>query len=465
MKAVVVGGGIAGLSAATALAERGARVHLLEREEYLGGRAGSWPDRLASGEPFDMERGFHGFFRHYHALRDLLRRVDPGLSALAPAADYPILGPDGQSESFAGLPRRAPWNVAALALRTPTLRARDLLGIRPRPALAMLRFDMGRSYRRWDGTSAKEYLDSLGFPPAARRMLFDVFAHSFFCAEEEMSAGELLMMFHWYFVGNRDGLIFDLAARPMSRAFWQPLGERLVSLGAEVETGAASAGLVRAPGGGWRVELARGAALEADAVVLALSLPALQEVAAASPDLAGPWRDDLLALPVTRPFAVLRLWLDRPLRPERAAFAGTTGFGHLDNISLYDRFQDQSRAWAARTGGAVVELHAYAVEPEMDRDALAAELVAGLHAAYPETRGARELERRFLWRQDCPGFPPGLHDRRPAVTTPFPDLCLAGDLVRLPEPSALMERAAMSGVAAARALLPAEGARAQGARR
>ena len=453
MKAVVVGGGIAGLSAATGLVERGASVTLVERESYLGGRAGSWADRLATGEAFDMERGFHGFFRHYRALRDLLRRVDPALSALTPAADYPILGPDGQSESFAGLPRRAPWNVAALALRTPTLRARDIFAIRPRPALAMLRFDMGRSYRRWDTTSAKDYLDSLGFPPAARRMLFDVFAHSFFCAEEEMSAGELLMMFHYYFVGNRDGLIFDLAARPMSRAFWQPLGERLVALGAAVETGTACQGLARGPGGTWRVELDRGA-LEADAVVLALALPALQSVAAASPDLAGAWRDDLMALPVTRPFAVLRLWLDRPMRPERAPFAGTTGFGHLDNISLYERFQDQSRAWAERTGGSVVELHAYAVEEAMDQSELAAELCAGLHAVYPESRAARELERRFLWRQDCPGFPPGIHDRRPSVTTPFAQLCLAGDFVRLPEPSALMERAALSGAAAARALAP-----------
>ncbi|HEU5057402.1 MAG TPA: FAD-dependent oxidoreductase [Kofleriaceae bacterium] len=464
MRAVVVGGGIAGLAAATGLCERGARVTLLERESYLGGRAGSWPDRLATGEAFDMERGFHGFFRHYRALRDLLRRVDPQLSALAPADDYPILGPDGRSESFAGLPRRAPWNVAALALRTPTLRARDLLGIRPRPALAMLTFDMGRSYRRWDATSARDYLDSLGFPPAARRMLFDVFAHSFFCAEEEMSAGELLMMFHWYFVGNRDGLIFDLAARPMSRAFWQPLGERLAALGAEVATATACASVGRAPGGTWRVELERGDPLEADAVVLALSLPALQAVAAASPDLAGSWRDDLLALPVTRPFAVLRLWLDRPMRPERAPFAGTTGFGHLDNISLYDRFQDQSRAWAARSGGSVVELHAYAVEPDIDQEALAAELCAGLHAVYPESRGAREIDRRFLWRQDCPGFPPGIHDRRPAVATPFSGLCLAGDFVRLPEPSALMERAALSGAAAARALAPAAQAHAQGAR-
>ncbi|HSO64790.1 MAG TPA: FAD-dependent oxidoreductase, partial [Ornithinibacter sp.] len=39
---VVVGGGIAGLTAALALAERGVRVTVLEREERLGGRVRSW---------------------------------------------------------------------------------------------------------------------------------------------------------------------------------------------------------------------------------------------------------------------------------------------------------------------------------------------------------------------------------------------------------------------------------------
>jgi isorenieratene synthase len=448
--AVVIGGGIAGLSAATHLCERGVQVTLVERERSLGGRAGSWPDRLATGEAFDMERGFHGFFRQYQALRDLIRRVDPSFAGLAPADDYPILGPDGRSESFAGLPRRAPWNVAALAVRTPTLRARDLLSIKAGPALAMFRFDMTRTYQRWDRVSARDYLDSLGFPPAARRMLFDVFAHSFFCAEEEMSAGELLMMFHYYFVGNRQGLIFDLAARPMSLAFWQPLGERLAGLGAEVRTGISATRVARR-GDRWRVEL-DGGAIEADGLVLALALPALHALVAASPDLAGTWRDRVLALPLTRPFAVLRLWLDRPMRADRSAFAGTTGFGHLDNISLYDRFQDQSRAWAGRTGGSVVELHAYAVEPSIDHDALAAELCAALHAAYPESREAREIERRFLWRQDCSGFPPGSHEGRPGVATPHRGLCLAGDFVKLPEPSALMERAAASGKLAAQML-------------
>ena len=41
-RAVVVGAGIAGLAAATGLAERGIEVEVVERESYLGGRVGGW---------------------------------------------------------------------------------------------------------------------------------------------------------------------------------------------------------------------------------------------------------------------------------------------------------------------------------------------------------------------------------------------------------------------------------------
>ena len=77
LHAVVAGGGLAGVAAATVLAERGVSVVLAEREGFLGGRAGAWTDRLATGEPFEMERGFHAFFRRYYNLHALLRRTEP----------------------------------------------------------------------------------------------------------------------------------------------------------------------------------------------------------------------------------------------------------------------------------------------------------------------------------------------------------------------------------------------------
>ena len=93
------------------------------------------------------------------------------------------------------------------------------------------------------------------------------------------------------------------------------------------------------------------------------------------------------------------------------------------------------------------------VHPEIPEDSIKANLMAGMHAVYPETAHAKVLEDRWLLREDCPGFPPGSHAGRPTVRTPVPDLCLAGDFVKFDRPSALMERAVASGFEAANILL------------
>ncbi len=449
------------MAAATLLAERGVRVTLVEREGHLGGRAGAWTDRLSSGEPFDMERGFHAFFRQYYNLRALLRRIDPELGFLAPLEDYPILGPDGELQSFQGLPTKTPFNLIALTARSSALRIGDLMRINVRRALEMLTYEQTRTFARRDEMSAGEYLDSLRFPPAARRLLFDVFAHSFFNPEGEMSAAELLMMFHFYFTGNPEGLLFDVARAPFSRSIWTPFAEYLERLGVSLMLRCPAGSVQRLGPRSWRV-LADGRSLEADGVVLALPVHALQSVVEASPDLAeNGWRRRVEGLRLTRPFAVWRLWLDRPTDRGRAPFVGTTGVGALDNISLYHLFEDESRAWQERHGGAVVELHAYGIETAPDDAELRRDLLAGMHRLYPETRDAHIVEERYLVRQDCPSFAPGSFETRPTVETPFEGLALAGDFVKLPIPSALMERAAASGFLAANHLLALDGVRSE----
>ena len=450
--AVVVGGGIAGVAAATVLAERGVAITLLEREPALGGRAGAFPRHLATGETVQMERGFHAFFRQYYNLRSLLRRVSPDLDLLVPLPDYPILGPGGARQSFAGLPQRAPWNFIALTRRTPQLTLAALRRVGLRAALSMLAFDQFHTYRRHDHRSATAYLDSLHFPAAARRMLFDVFAHSFFNPEPGMSAAELLMMFHFYFMGNPEGLVFDVARAPFSTAIWQPMQLHLSALGATVRTGAAVLG-VRREGDRWVVEAEPGERVAGDALVLALDVPGLQRLLPSSPLGGGPWAAQVGSLEVTLPFAVWRLWLDRPTAPDRAPFAGTAGFPLLDNISLFHLFEDESRAWAEAHGGSVVELHAYAVPETAAEAQLKGAMLRGLHQLYPETRAAQVLDDVFLLRRDCPAFAPGSHATRPGVATPHPGVYLAGDFVRLTQPAALMERAATAGFAAANAVL------------
>ena len=101
----------------------------------------------------------------------------------------------------------------------------------------------------------------------------------------------------------------------------------------------------------------------------------------------------------------------------------------------------------------MVELHAYAVPEDIDEARIREVLVDRLYDVYPELRGVSIIEDRFLLRQDCPAFLPGSYATRPTVETPFKGVALAGDFIRTPFPSALMERATATGFMAANHLL------------
>lgn len=448
MKILVGGAGLGGLSAATVLAEAGHEVTLVEREGFAGGRVGSWKSRLAGGEEFQMERGFHAFFRQYYNLRALMRRVDPDLSLLEAQHDYPILGPKGRVESFSGLATKAPFNIAQLVWRTPTLRLRDLLGINAKAASSMLAYGP-HTYKKWDHVSARTYLDSLRFPEGARQMLFDVFSHSFFNPEEKFSAAELLMQFHFYFMGNPEGLIFDTMTKPFGPGFIEPLLDYLRSLGVEIRLGES---VERLDLGETLHVTCEGRSEEADAAVLALPVGPLKSVVEASTGFDSTFRRQVHSLETTLPFVVWRIWFNKPVK-ERAPFAGTVGLGLLDNISIYEKLEDESAAWSKAQGGSIVELHAYGVPEELDEAAIRTDLIRALHELYPETLEAEVIEERYLRRQDCPAFAPGSDAQRPGVATSDPRVFLAGDFVKVPWPSALMERATMSGFDAANRIL------------
>uniref|UniRef100_A0AAU3GKZ0 FAD-dependent oxidoreductase n=1 Tax=Streptomyces sp. NBC_01401 TaxID=2903854 RepID=A0AAU3GKZ0_9ACTN len=459
--AAVIGGGIAGLAAATGLAERGVRVTLYEQGDALGGRLAGRPVRLADGSGATMSRGFHAFFRQYYNLRGLLRRTDPGLAALTPLPDYPLRHRNGMADSFARVPRTPPWSALGFVALSPSFGWRDLASMNPREALPLLDVRVPEVYERFDGVSAADILHRINFPEAAHHLAFEVFSRSFFADPRELSAAELLLMFHIYFLGSSEGLLFDVPREPFPQALWEPLAGYLRQLGAEVRTGT-QVRRVRPDSDGELVVQTDGAEDRHQAVVLALDTHGLRQVVGASGRLGtASWRADIAALRTAPPFLVSRLWLDRPVRADRAGFLGTSGFDGLDNVSVLDRWEGESARWAARTGGSVVELHAYAVDETAEPKEVQRRMLDRLHEVYRETADARIVDARHEWRADCPAFPLGGYHRRPTVRTPHPRLVLAGDLVRTGLPVALMERAATSGFLAANALLADWGIRGQ----
>lgn len=463
--AAVVGGGIAGLAAATGLAERGLRVDLLEREDTLGGRVTGWPTRLADGTTVTMSRGFHAFFRQYYNLRALLRRADPGLKSLVPLADYPLQRHGGACDSFRGVPRTPPWSLLGFLTRSPTFTWRGLAGMNPRAALPLLDVAVPEVYRRLDSVSVADFLDAVRFPDQARHLAFEVFSRSFFADPREMSAAEVALMFHIYFLGSAEGLLFDVPAEPFPAALWNPLARYLTGCGAAVRTGIAVRE-VHPDGEGFRLVTAPAGTQDRttderyDAVVLALDGQGLRTLVAGSPALGDPsWRARIDALRPAPPFLVSRYWTDRPVAAGRPGFLGTSGYGPLDNVSVLDRWEGEAARWARRSGGSVLEAHAYAVDAHAGRASVERALWEGVKRVYPEAARAAVLDVRHEWRQDCPHFPVGGYEDRPAVRTPHPRLALAGDLVRTALPVALMERAATTGFEAANTVLARFGVR------
>jgi len=461
VSAVVVGAGIAGCAAAVVLAERGVRVTLIEAAPQLGGRAGAWSHELPDGTRQMVEHGFHAFFRQYYNLRALLRRVDPDLSFLRAVPDYPIVARRWPDESFSRLLTLPPFGLLPLLLRSSSIRLRDLRAMDGAAALPLLAYDREQTYAEYDAMSAGDLLDGIRLPERARAMLFDVFAHSFFNPEEDMSAAELIMMFHFYFLGNPEGLLFEVPDRDYESCIWGPLAAYLEEHHVDVRTSTSVERVEPTSHGDWRVHIGRRDSVGAPHVVLATDPGALQALAARSPGLLAAGRGlrrQIASLRTTAPYAVARFWFDGDVAEHRLPFSGVTRESTLDSIAVYSRFEREAAEWARQTGGSVVELHAYAAPAGLEATELAARMRSELAGVWPETAELTVVHLDARVACDAPAFGIASDAARPGVTTDAPGVRLAGDWVRLGFPSALMERAAASGMLAAGDVLTAVGA-------
>ena len=191
----------------------------------LGGRVRSWPV-AADGTSTTMSRGFHAFFRQYYNLRSLLRRTDPTLDRLRPVDDYPLVrGRRCIPTPSPDIPRTPPLNLVAFVARSPSF---DPPRPEPRrrrrgPRPARRRLPRGRTPTTTDVAPPTSSTGSAS-RQAARHLALEVFARSFFADPRDFSGGELVAMFHTYFVGSAEGLLFDVPHDDYDTTLWAPLG-------------------------------------------------------------------------------------------------------------------------------------------------------------------------------------------------------------------------------------------------
>jgi isorenieratene synthase len=274
-----------------------------------------------------------------------------------------------------------------------------------------------------------------------------------------MSAAELVASFHFYFLGNPEGLAFDAPGLDYDTVIWRPMTAYLRGHGGDVHCGEAAA-RVAPDGDGWRVTGRSGREWTARHLVLAVDPPALRALVAASPELSDTvprLAEQVAGFGAGPPYAVARYWLDRDVAPGRPIFSGVSRQPTLDSVTLYHRLEAGARDWARRTGGAVVELHAYACPPGVPAEELGERMRAELTQLWPEATG-RPVHVQARVEEQAPSFDMGAADARPAVETDADGLYLAGDGIRADFPSALMERAAATGIMAANRILARSGA-------
>ena len=158
-------------------------------------------------------------------------------------------------------------------------------------------------------------------------------------------------------------------------------------------------------------------ALDCDYCVVACEVRGVKALLGASDPALG---RHVAGLGEADPYVVWRLWLDKPTAQGRLPFYTTARFRFTDSLAIYSAFQEPFVSWARRTGGSVVEVHAYAIAPEAMVPAaeLRAAMWRELVALLPELAGARVLHDEFQQQSNFTRLAPGDHAHRPATATP-----------------------------------------------
>lgn len=207
-------------------------------------------------------------------------------------------------------------------------------------------------------------------------------------------------------------------------------------------------------------EIKSGEKIAADYYVIATDVPGVKHlVNLMTGETNSTFTQQVEKLAVADPFAVARFWFDCDFPWQHSYFTSLSGYRLTDSITLYHRIQKQFIDWAQRTGGSVVELHAYCYkEAEFPtQEALLATFESELYEIVPELAEAKLIHRELVNQKNFSGYPPHSYSDRPETDTELVNLYLAGDWVKMPFPCGLMERAVSSGLLAANAILQQEG--------
>lgn len=429
-RVVVVGGGLAGLTAAVHCADAGAEVTLLEARPRLGGQTFSF----ARGDRM-VDNGQHVFLRcctHYRAFLDRLGVTH--LVTLQDRMDVPII--DARTGTLHRLRRNG--------LPAPLHLARSVLGYRALTPVQRLRLvPVMRALEKVDVATSDDisfgaWLRARGQDSRTIEAVWDLIGVATLNAHADDAALSLAAtVFQLALLTDSAAGDLGWSRVPLQSLHGDPAAAELARLGATVRLGAKVESLTE----GWTVRLRDGEELAADAVILAVPPAAAERlIPDGATSLPAGWADRLGTAPILNVHVVY----DRRVMDE--AFLAGLGsfvpwvFDCSEQLGITD---GQAITVPVSAAQAIIDLPAAEIRTRAE---------AALADLLPRTRGAQVLDFFVTREREATFRPaPGNGALRPGPVTSLPGLLLAGAWTDTGWP-ATMESAVRSGEAAAAAL-------------
>jgi hydroxysqualene dehydroxylase len=406
--AVVIGGGFAGASAASALAEAGVSVTLLEKRATLGGRASSLRDGVTKDE---VDNGQHLFMGCYRETRRFLRRLKVEDRLRFPERlEVPFLSPRGRSSLRAS--RLTGMAGALLGFKAMSLGDR----------LSVLRGILSFKFFRRDDMASltvSRWLDALRQPEGARRAFWTPLCLATLNARPEAAcAAALEVVLRRGLLGSPQDRALGFSTLSLGKLWPVDLPGYLKARGGVLSVGQSVTAIEAREGRATRVALEGGDGGEADVVVCALPLPEFLQVCPAQ--IRGRYAP--LADTDFSPILSVHLWFDAPVLP--APFAG------LLDTDVQWAF-DRSALWDGRgapPGAVSLTISDARKFAQSSSEEIAARALADLRKVLPKVPEPRHAS--VVWeRQATPCPTPAYWAARPKTETEIPNLFLAGDWV------------------------------------
>jgi uncharacterized protein with NAD-binding domain and iron-sulfur cluster len=464
-RVVVLGGGLAGITAALDCAEAGAQVTLIEVRPRLGGAAYSF-----EREGLLLDNGQHVFLRCCTAYRGLLARLGSEQRvAIQPRLEIPVLSPHRREVVLRrnGLP--APLHLAGALLSYSHLTLAQRLSA-ARAALVLGRLDLERAA----GTLG-EWLVAHGQEPASVAALWDLIALPTLnlpAAEGSLALGAFVLQTG--LLRHNDAGDIGFHMRPLSETLGDPAARVLSQAGVDVRLGVRVEAVERVEAG----ERVGADAAEVERVVPELDAPRARGGHRVFWSRAYPLRvraggEELeadavvCALPHERASALLE-----PLLGEDASRWSGLDASPIVNVHIvYDRrvcdlqfaagvgtpvqyVFDRSEAAGLDDGQYLaISLSGAAGEMELSFDQLHERYVGAMEELFPRARGA-VVRSVHVSREHAATFAarPGTESLRPGPRTSVTGLVMAGAWTDTGWPATL-EGAVLSGHAAAQEVL------------